>query len=34
MMHLVFKWWAGDTLDHVYRYAPNYGMTNAWDQRS
>lgn len=33
MTHLIFKWWAGDILDHIYRYAPNYGMTNAWDQR-
>ena len=33
MTHLIFKWWAGDTLDHIYRYSPNYGMTHAWDQR-
>lgn len=25
-----FKWWFDATLDHVYRYVPNYGMTNAW----
>ena len=33
MAHLTFEWWAGETLDHIYRYVPNYGMTNAWDQR-
>lgn len=32
MTHLTFKWWTGGTLDHVYRFVPNYGMTNAWDQ--
>ena len=33
MVHLTFKWWAGQNLDHIYRYVPNYGMANAWDQR-
>jgi len=29
---LWFKWWYGATLDHVYRYVPNIGMTHAWPQ--
>jgi hypothetical protein len=29
---LTFKWWYGITLDHIYRYAPNKGMVNAWRQ--
>ena len=30
--YLTFEWWTGSTLDHVYRYKPEYGMTNAWPQ--
>ena len=30
---LIFKWWTGATLDHIYRYVPEYGMTHAWEQR-
>jgi len=30
---LSFKWWFGDTLDHIYRYAPERGMLEAWRQR-
>jgi len=26
---LHFRWWFGDTLDHVYRYAPGVSMTKA-----
>ena len=33
LTHIIFKWWVTGILDHVYRYAPNYGMTNAWEQR-
>ena len=29
---LVFKWWARGKLDHIYRYEPEYGSTNAWKQ--
>ena len=29
---LTFKWWYDHTLDHIYRYAPNVGMLNAWKQ--
>jgi hypothetical protein len=29
---LWFKWWYNLTLDHVYRYVPNIGMTHAWPQ--
>ncbi len=29
---LEFKWWSRSTLDHIYRYVPNQGMTNAWKQ--
>ena len=29
---LVFKWWYGEILDHVYKYAPERGMLNAWKQ--
>ncbi len=29
---LTFKWWYGSTLDHIYRYKPNTGMVNAWQQ--
>lgn len=29
LLELEFKWWTGETLDHVYRYAPDYGMTYA-----
>ena len=29
---LTFKWWTGARLDHIYRYVPNKGMTNAWPQ--
>jgi hypothetical protein len=29
---LTFKWWTGGRLDHIYRYAPDKGMTNAWPQ--
>ena len=25
-----FKWWYGNTLDHVYRYVREQGMTAAW----
>ena len=32
LTHLTFKWWTGDTLDHIYRYEPEYGMTHAWPQ--
>ncbi len=27
-----FKWWTRHRLDHIYRYVPNRGMTNAWKQ--
>lgn len=27
-----FKYWSRDRLDHIYRYVPNQGMTNAWKQ--
>lgn len=30
--NLTFKWWYGNTFDHIYRYAPNKGMVNAWRQ--
>ena len=30
---LIFKWWTESTLDHIYRYVPEYGMTHAWEQR-
>ena len=30
--HIIFKWWYGNTLDHIYRYKPDYGMTDAWQQ--
>ena len=26
---LIFKWWTRSTLDHIYRYVPDYGMTHA-----
>jgi len=29
LQSLEFRWWTGDVLDHVYRYAPDYGMTYA-----
>ncbi len=32
LAHLTFKWWTGSTLDHVYRYEPERGMTRAWPQ--
>ncbi len=32
LLHMKFKWWSGETLDHVYRYVPNYGMAYAWKQ--
>lgn len=32
LTHLTFKWWAGDTLDHIYRYEPGRSMTRAWRQ--
>ena len=27
-----FKWWTGGNFDHIYRYLPNYGMSDAWKQ--
>jgi len=27
-----FKWWYGEKFDHVYKYAPEKGMLNAWKQ--
>ena len=30
LTHLTFKWWSGSTLDHIYRYEPDYGMANSW----
>lgn len=27
-----FKYWSRDRLDHIYRYVPKQGMTNAWKQ--
>jgi len=32
LLDLQFKWWFGSTLDHIYRYVPNKGMTHAWEQ--
>ena len=32
LVELLFKWWFDSTLDHIYRYAPNIGMTHAWPQ--
>jgi len=32
LLDLQFKWWTGSTLDHIYRYVPNKGMTHAWEQ--
>ena len=32
MTRMEFKWWSGRNLDHVYRYEPGQGMTNAWKQ--
>ena len=32
LQHIEFKWWYGNIFDHQYRYVPNYGMTNAWEQ--
>ena len=29
---LEFKWWVRGRLDHIYRYVPEYGSTNAWRQ--
>ena len=29
---LVFKFWFRSKLDHIYRYEPEYGSTNAWKQ--
>ena len=29
---LKFKYWSRSRLDHIYRYVPNLGMTNAWKQ--
>ncbi|MFT5115082.1 MAG: hypothetical protein ACI8P9_004425 [Parasphingorhabdus sp.] len=29
---LKFKWWTRSILDHIYRYVPKKGMTNAWKQ--
>lgn len=27
-----FKWWYGENFDHIYKYAPEKGMLNAWKQ--
>jgi len=27
-----FKWWTAGYFDHIYRYKPNYGMSDAWKQ--
>ena len=27
-----FKFWSRSRPDHIYRYVPNQGMTNAWKQ--
>ena len=32
LRNLEFKWWYDETLDHVYTYAPEKGMLNAWKQ--
>ena len=32
LQSLQFKWWYGEKLDHVYKYAPEKGMLNAWKQ--
>lgn len=32
LQSMKFKWWVGGNLDHIYRYKPNYGMTDAWQQ--
>lgn len=32
LIGLKFKWWYDGMFDHIYRYAPNVGMTNAWRQ--
>ena len=32
LKELEFKYWSRSRLDHIYRYVPNQGMTNAWKQ--
>ncbi len=32
LTELKFKWWVRSKLDHIYRYVPEYGSTNAWKQ--
>ena len=33
LSEIKFKYWSRrDRLDHIYRYVPNQGMTNAWKQ--
>ena len=32
LTEIEFKYWSRSRLDHIYRYVPNQGMTNAWKQ--